>query len=67
MIRLEDLQEKHLGKQGKVDIGFGETAHGKITDFYGIIDEESEDAKVLIEFNDHEFYILDAETLIHIQ
>ena len=66
MIRLEDLQDKHLGKQGKVDIGFGQNAHGKITDFYGIIDEDSADAKVLIEFNDHEYYVLDAETLIHI-
>ena len=66
MIRLEDLREKHLGKQGKVDIGFGETAHGKITDFYGIIDEGSTDAKVLIEFDNHEYYILDAETLIEI-
>lgn len=65
-IRLEDLREKHLGKRGSVDIGFGETASGRITDFYGILEDNKEDAKVLIEFDDKEYYILDAETIIEI-
>jgi hypothetical protein len=60
-VNVEELQEKHLGKQVILKTPF-EEIKGMLTDFYGSLDEDDE-AIVVIEIDDEPYVCTDIPTL----
>jgi hypothetical protein len=62
---LTDLTEADLGKMVGIDIGWQQIEKGKLTDFYGSMDEEL-NAIVAVEIDDNLTFFLEPNAIIYI-
>jgi hypothetical protein len=63
--RLSELSEKDLFKQAKIDIGWGQTEAGTLTDFYGSFDEQDR-AVVAVEIDENLTFFLPPNSKIFV-